>query len=348
MRLPVDVMDLVKSTGQINAEREKPVRIALFVEIDTPDRLVEAAQRAFRAYASNAYLHIEVAEPGVKLVVDPAADAVIGLVGSCGAAIADSLQAARERAIPTVVLALAEDSSAVADRLDHPYRDTLADGDEVRLVDLELGDWLVERVPAKRLALAHNYAFMRRAVAVEHVKNTAMQNGIIGVVAFIPGTDMPIMTANQAKMLLQIAAAYGENLGAERAKELLAIVGGGFVFRTIARQAIAFVPGFGWAIKGGIGYSGTIAMGYAAIKYFEKGVDLGDLEDRLKEYGRGIGAKLSGMSRKDARRLAEESGLDVTALGTALPAAEVQPELPAAAPTSVLGPAETGETPDRG
>ena len=40
------------------------------------------------------------------------------------------------------------------------------------------------------------------------------------LVVFIPGADMPIMTLNQAKMLLQIAAAYGQPLSAERIKEL--------------------------------------------------------------------------------------------------------------------------------
>ena len=328
MRLPVDVMDLVKSGKQIDAEREKPVRIALFVEIDTPQLLIDAAQRAFHPFAANAYLHVEIAEPGTKLLVDPSADAVIGLIGAGGPAIADSLQEARERAIPTAALAMAEDAAQVADRLGHPYRDTLANPDEIRLVDIELGDWLVDRVQSKRLALAHNYAFMRRAVAVEHVKATAFQNAVVGVVAFIPGADMPIMTANQAKMMLQIAAAYGEDLGVERAKELFAVVGGAFLLRTVARQAVAFVPGFGWAIKGSIGYTGTIAMGYATIKYFESDVDLGDLEQRLKEYGRTIGARISKMSRADARILAEQSTLEIPE-PAALPAAEAVGTVPA-------------------
>jgi len=331
MRLPVDVMDLVKSTKAIDAEREKPVRIALFVEVDTPQLLIDAAQRAFRPFAANAYLHVEVVEPGTKLMADPSADAVIGLIGSASPEMADSLQEARERAIPTAALAMTDDAADVADRLGHPYRDTLANDDEVRLVDIELGDWLVDRVTGKRLALAHNYAFMRRAVAVEHVKATAFQNAVVGVVAFIPGADMPIMTANQAKMMLQIAAAYGEDLGVERAKELFAVVGGAFLLRTVARQAVAFVPGFGWAIKGGIGYTGTIAMGYATIKYFESDVDLGDLEERLQEYGRTIGARLSKMSRSEARKLAEEARIEAPA-PAALPALEatsVEPGVPA-------------------
>jgi uncharacterized protein (DUF697 family) len=162
----------------------------------------------------------------------------------------------------------------VADTLKHPYRDTVAHPDVVELIEDDLGEWLVERVPDKRLAMAANFRFMRRAVAVEAVKNTAWQNGVIGVVAFFPGADMPLMTANQAKMVLQIAAAYGEPIGLERMRELAGVIGGAFVLRTAARQAAAIIPGFGWAIKGGIGASGTLAMGFAAIEFFERDMDL--------------------------------------------------------------------------
>ncbi|MDH4139021.1 MAG: hypothetical protein OEV43_00425 [Coriobacteriia bacterium] len=285
MRLPFDVRDVVKSGSQINKLREEPVRLAVFVEADAPDSLVDVVQASFRPYTANARLQVEVTEPGVEFVVDSAVDAVVGVVGSGQMGLARQLEDPRERAIPTAVIALGEESSPIAEMLRHPYRDTLAHADPTVLVEDELGEWLVERVPDKRLALAHNYAFMRRAVALEAVKNTAWQNGAIGVVAFVPGTDMPLMTANQIKMLFQIAAAYGEPLGMERMRELVAIVGGGFVFRTIARQTAALIPGFGWAIKGGIGASGTLAVGYAAVKYFEGGADLGRLSeqfDRIK------------------------------------------------------------------
>lgn len=300
MRLPLDVVDLIKSTTQIQKERERPVRLALFIEPDAPDVLIDAVQAAFRPFTAAAQLHIEVVEPGTRLVVDPSADAVIALVGGCGPDIIESLAAARQRAVPAVALAIAEETAPVAEALRHPYRDTISSADEMHLIHVELGEWLVERIAGKRLALAHNYEFMRRAVAVEHVKNTAMQNALVGAVMIIPGADMPIMTANQAKMVLQIAAAYGEQLGTERVRELLPVLGGGYALRTAARQVVTLVPGFGWAIKGGIGYTGTIAMGYAAIKYFEHSTDLGDLEVRLREYGAHVGQRLRSLSRKDA------------------------------------------------
>jgi len=51
-------------------------------------------------------------------------------------------------------------------------------------------------------------------------------------------------------------------------------VGTAFVLRTLARQVLDFVPGFGWAVKGAVGFSGTVALGQAAIAYFESGAPL--------------------------------------------------------------------------
>ena len=88
---------------------------------------------------------------------------------------------------------------------------------------------------------------------------------------FVPGADMPLMTANQIKMILQIAAAYGQPLGPERVLELLGVLVNAFIFRNISRQLAGFVPALGWAVKGTMGYLGTQAIGRAAIEYFEGG-----------------------------------------------------------------------------
>ena len=89
----------------------------------------------------------------------------------------------------------------------------------------------------------------------------AAQNAVIGAVVIMPGADMPAMTTNQIRMVLKIAAAYGEELGLERAIEILSVVGTGFVLRALARQALDFVPGFGWALKAPSGSRAPIALG---------------------------------------------------------------------------------------
>jgi len=147
----------------------------------------------------------------------------------------------------------------------------------------QLATWFAETRSDLKLAFAANFSWMRRHIAKEAINNTAVQNGAIGLVMIIPGADLPVMTLNQAKMVLQIAAAYGQHLNKDRIKELAAVVGGGFALRAAARTAIGFVPVLGWAIRGVIGYSGTMAMGYAALEYFDKGGTPEGLAVKLKE-----------------------------------------------------------------
>ncbi len=158
--------------------------------------------------------------------------------------------------------------SAVCDEPDEPI---VLEGSAVADLDRRMGEWIIDACADKRLAFALAFPFVRRPLSVESVYATSTQNAGVGLVAFLPGADMPIMTLNQAKMLLQIAAAYGEPLDRQRVKELIAVVGGAFACRSAARQLVAVVPAFGWAVKAGIGYAGTLAMGRAAIEYFEGG-----------------------------------------------------------------------------
>jgi uncharacterized protein (DUF697 family) len=120
------------------------------------------------------------------------------------------------------------------------------------------------------VALAKGYPPFRRAVCEEIIRNNARQNAVVGALP-IPGADMPVMTANQARMVLNIAAAYGEELSMDRARELLGVLAAGFGLRALSRQAVKLVPMGGWAASAAIAYAGTVAMGRSSILYFERG-----------------------------------------------------------------------------
>jgi len=281
MAFPLDMRDMMSSSSKLRVEREKPIRIAVFVDAQAPQLAVDALKQALIPQSGNAFLHVEAVMPGEVLEVESNADAVIGLTGT-GTTLEPSLRRSRDRFIPTVVLGLEPERDVLARRLSSPMLDTFADEDPHELVE-SLGRWLAEKVPGKRVAMAANFEFVRRAVAEEAVKSTSFQNAVIGGVVILPGADLPLMTANQAKMVMQIAAVYGEPLGAERVKELAAVIGGAFALRAVARQFVGLIPGFGWAVKAAIGYSGTLAVGYAAIEYFEAGGDVRGLADKVKE-----------------------------------------------------------------
>ncbi len=146
------------------------------------------------------------------------------------------------------------------------------DGDHAGAPNLE--NRIVRAAGDGAAALAVRLPAVRRAYCEHVVLANATQNAVIGAVVIIPGADMPAMTANQIRMVLRIAAAYGEQIGLDRALEILSVVGAAFAFRALARQALDFVPGFGWALKGAVGFTATVALGEAAIAYFEAGAPL--------------------------------------------------------------------------
>ena len=141
----------------------------------------------------------------------------------------------------------------------------------------ELGAWIARNLPELRLALARHLPFCRRPVALELTRRAALLNAGVGVLVMIPGADMPAITMNQAKLVLQIAGVYGQPLDMGRMREVLAVVAGAFGLRAVARELVDAVPGLGWGVKGAVAYSGTIAMGRAAIDCFEEGGTLNSL-----------------------------------------------------------------------
>ena len=120
-------------------------------------------------------------------------------------------------------------------------------------------------------ALGRRYPAVRDAAARRVMVRAAGQNGLIGLAFFVPGADMPAMTLNQAKMVLSIAGVYGEDINQERVVELVGVVGLGFALRGVARYLVRKMPGIGWVVKGVTGYVATLAVGKAAVRYFERG-----------------------------------------------------------------------------
>lgn len=123
----------------------------------------------------------------------------------------------------------------------------------------------------RAVALGRRYPIVRDAAAQRVIQKTAGQNALIGLVFVLPGADMPAITLNQVKMVLYLAGIYGEEIGLDRAIELAGVIALGFGFRGIARRIASQIPGFGWIYKGIVGYTATVAVGLAAVKYFESG-----------------------------------------------------------------------------
>jgi uncharacterized protein (DUF697 family) len=106
------------------------------------------------------------------------------------------------------------------------------------------------------------------------VRAFSRKNAIVAAVVFIPGADLPALTVNQIRMLVRLGHVHGRGTGRELLPEAVLTVGAGLGFRTIARQLLDFVPFGGWAVKSAIAYTGTRALGQAAVLRFGNDVEV--------------------------------------------------------------------------
>lgn len=180
-----------------------------------------------------------------------------------GAPDEDALQAASHSGIPIVAVTEAETVPYVfaTDLVRVPP----GSGFPVQ----EIAAAVARRLGEDGTALAARLPVLRGAVCEELIRTFSKRNAIIAAAVFVPGVDMPVLTINQARLVLRIGLAYGQPVDKERAAELAGVVGAGFGFRAVARELLDVVPVAGWAVKGAVAYTGTRAVGEAAVRYFE-------------------------------------------------------------------------------
>ena len=135
-----------------------------------------------------------------------------------------------------------------------------------------IADAIARRLGEDAAPLAGRVPVLRRAVAHELIRLFSRKNGIVGAAVFIPGADMPLLALNELRLVLRLHQVYGLEVDPrERLPEIVATVGASFGFRAVARELLDLVPFAGWAIKGGVAYAGTRALGEATLRRLEPG-----------------------------------------------------------------------------
>jgi len=146
----------------------------------------------------------------------------------------------------------------------------------------ELGRRLGAKLDEGATSLAARLPVLRRGVSEALIAKVSRQNAILGAAIFIPGADFPALTVNQLRMVLRLAQAHGQQLDVQRVPEILGVIGSGLGLRALARQAASALPLPRVALRGSVAYTGTRAVGEAALRYFEL---LGELGGRGPEPG---------------------------------------------------------------
>jgi uncharacterized protein (DUF697 family) len=176
------------------------------------------------------------------------------------------LRAARRARVPTIAV---QTAPGVVD--DVPYvlaTDVVACRPGSGFPVDQIARALAVRLGEAGTPLAARLPVLREHVCAELIDGFSRRNGILGAAIFVPGADFPVLTLNQIRLVLRLASAHGVDVDQSRLPEVLATVGAGLGFRTVARQLLGTVPVAGWAVKGAIAYGGTRALGEAAQRYF--------------------------------------------------------------------------------
>lgn len=243
----------------------EPTCTHIYVDSLASEDVILAVHAYFMPERTDATVHVSKLSDGVSLVSNrisqrnnsSAIPDIAVIIPTPTSACEDALVMLASHAIPcAVVVESAVEAPKIADTLfDTGLITVIAGTTEEALFD-RLSTWIATTAD-KAVSFAAAYPSCRESVVKQITSACAKENAAIGAVALVPGSDMPLMTARQIRLALDITSAYNIDMSIETIAELLGVVGAGFGYRTVARTVAGAVPGFGWALKAGMGYAGT-------------------------------------------------------------------------------------------
>lgn len=158
---------------------------------------------------------------------------------------------------------------------------------------------LPEAHPELALALARHFPPFRGPVVEKFIKTVAFENAGFAILSALPdvvpnpfelpwalgefASDTVVLTANQARLALVIAAASDSPVGfLEQKGQMASIVGSAFGWRALARELAGKIPaGGGLVVKGLIAYAVTYTWGVALERFHRFGRRLTRAEKKL-------------------------------------------------------------------
>ncbi|GCE24616.1 hypothetical protein KDA_01000 [Dictyobacter alpinus] len=136
----------------------------------------------------------------------------------------------------------------------------------------ELIPVIIEASPEAALAIGRELPAYRHAAAQRIIRNSTLISLAAGLEP-IPFVDIPILLGTQIRLVLRLAALYGEQMDSpdakQHARELIATIAGGLGLRYLAQQAAKAVPFGGDFVAGAIAGAATWSIGQVALEYYE-------------------------------------------------------------------------------
>ena len=215
---------------------------------------------------------------------------------------------------------------------------------------------VMELLPDRLLGLGRQFPLFRVPIAHHLINDTCFANatyalgtGLAEVVAVLnlPLTvaDMIVLTKSQAFLVYKLGLVFGFSLQwRDYLTEFSGVIGGGFIWRQVARSLVGLIPVLGIVPKIAVSYSGTYVVGQTILQWYLTGRHLSAQQMRAltvhafqrgKETARRLSAKRQQQRLEGGKRKGKKGKLpnletadDFAALGVGIAQEMEAPQLP--------------------
>lgn len=155
--------------------------------------------------------------------------------------------------------------------------------DDLGFIQKDFIPTVLDLLPDSHLALGRQYPLFRVPIARKLINDTSTSNAAYsfttGLAEIIPGlgvplnvTDMVILTKAQAFLVYRLGLVFGFSTEwRDYVAEFGSVIGGGFVWRQLARQLVGLIPIWGIVPKVAVAYAGTYVVGGAILQWYLTG-----------------------------------------------------------------------------
>lgn len=157
------------------------------------------------------------------------------------------------------------------------------DVNEVDLLSKSFVPAVMALLPEDLSPLARAFPLFRVPVAHQMINDTCLSNAAYslstGLAGIVPGLGIPltvadifVLTKMQAFMVYKLGLALGYSTRwQDYAAEFGGVLGGGFLWRQIARSLVGLIPVYGIIPKVAVTYAGTYVVGQVVLRWYLTG-----------------------------------------------------------------------------
>ena len=142
---------------------------------------------------------------------------------------------------------------------------------------------VLELLPKKQVALGRLFPLFRLSTAKQMVNETCLSNAAYafstGLAEIVPVLDLPlnvtdlvVLTKSQGFLAYKLGLLLGfSTRWQDYVTEFGSVIGGGFLWRQIARSLVGLIPAWGIIPKVAVAYAGTYVVGYTIMGWYQSG-----------------------------------------------------------------------------